>query len=80
MIPVGQKYVVTSHRNRTGVGNDWVLNRERIESLLPRAGCKLSIGGPSMPAGALIEENPLQYRENAAQRQAQRHTTTSQQR
>ena len=27
-------YVVTSHRIRTGVGNDWVLNRERIEDLL----------------------------------------------
>ena len=32
------KYVVTSHRIRTGVGNDWVLNRERIEDLLLRAG------------------------------------------
>ena len=35
------KYVVTSHRIRTGVGNDWVLNRERIEDLLLRAGHKL---------------------------------------
>lgn len=53
------KYVVTSHRIRTGVGNDWVLNRERIEDLLLRAGYKLSIDEPSMPTGALIEENPL---------------------
>jgi hypothetical protein len=41
------------------VGNDWVLNRERIEDLLLRAGYKLSIDEPSMPTGALIEENPL---------------------
>jgi hypothetical protein len=53
------KYVVTSHRIRTGVGNDWVLNRERIEDLLLRAGHKLSIDEPSMPVGALVEENPL---------------------
>ncbi|MGH9197584.1 MAG: hypothetical protein ACRD1T_17805, partial [Acidimicrobiia bacterium] len=54
------KYVVTSHQMRTGVGNDWVLNRERIEHLLLRAGHKLSIDEPSMPTGALIEENWLQ--------------------
>ena len=53
------KYAVTSHRIRTGVGNDWVLNRERIEDLLLRAGVKLSIDEPSMPTGALIAENPL---------------------
>ena len=53
------KRVVTSHRIRTGVGNDWVLNRERIEDLLLRAGHKLSIDEPSMPTGALIAENPL---------------------
>ncbi len=51
--------VVTSHRIRTGVGNDWVLNRERIEDLLLRAGHKLSIDEPAMPTGALIAENPL---------------------
>jgi hypothetical protein len=53
------KYSVTSHRIRTGVGNDWVLNRERIEDLLLRAGHKISIDEPSMPVGALVEENPL---------------------
>jgi len=53
------KVLVTSHRIRTGVGNDWVLNRERIEDLLLRAGHKLSIDEPSMPTGALVEENPL---------------------
>jgi hypothetical protein len=53
------KHVVTSHRIRTGVGNDWMLNRERIEDLLLRAGHKLSIDEPAMPTGALIEENPL---------------------
>jgi hypothetical protein len=53
------KYVVTSHRIRTGVGNDWVLNREAIEDLLLRAGHKLDIDEPHMPTGALVEENPL---------------------
>jgi hypothetical protein len=53
------KYVVTSHRIRTGVGNEWVLNRERVEDLLLRAGYKLSIDEPEMPMGALIAENPL---------------------
>ena len=59
--PKGYKpeYVVTSHRIRTGVGNDWVLNRERVEDLLLRAGVKLSIDEPSMPTGALVAENPL---------------------
>ena len=54
------KYVVTSHQMRTGVGNDWVLNRERIEDLLLRAGHKLSIDEPAMPTGALIADNWLQ--------------------
>ena len=53
------RYVVTSHRIRTGVGNDWVLNRERVEDLLLRAGYKLDIDEPTMPTGALVEENPL---------------------
>lgn len=53
------KYVVTSHRIRTGVGNDWVYNREAIEDLLLRAGHKLDIDEPEMPTGALVEENPL---------------------
>jgi hypothetical protein len=53
------KYVVTSHRIRTGVGNDWALNRERVEDLLLRAGHKLDIDEPHMPTGALVEENPL---------------------
>ena len=30
-------------RIRTGVGNDWVLNRERVEDLLIRAGVKIAI-------------------------------------
>ena len=59
--PKGYKpdHIVTSHRIRTGVGNDWVLNRERVEDLLLRAGVKLSIDEPSMPTGALVAENPL---------------------
>jgi hypothetical protein len=53
------EYVVTSHRIRTGVGYDWKLNRERIEDLLLRAGYKLDIDEPTMPTGAIVEENPL---------------------
>jgi hypothetical protein len=53
------KYVVTSHRIRTGVGNEWTNNRERVEDLLLRAGVKLDINEPVMPSGALIQENPL---------------------
>ena len=45
------KYVVTSHRIRTGVGNDWVMNREAIEDLMLRAGAKLDIDEPIMPTG-----------------------------
>jgi len=53
------KYVVTSHRIRTGVGNDWTLNREKVEEAILRAGGKISIDEPTMPTGALVEENPL---------------------
>jgi hypothetical protein len=53
------KYIVTSHRIRTGVGYDWTLNRERVEDLILRAGHKLDIDEPAMPTGALVEENPL---------------------
>jgi hypothetical protein len=53
------KYVVTSHRIRTGVGNDWTLNREAVESVIMRTGVKLEIDEPRMPTGALVEENPL---------------------
>jgi hypothetical protein len=53
------KYVVTSHRIRTGVGNDWVYNREKIEDLILRSGKKLDIDEPEMPTGALVGENPL---------------------
>jgi hypothetical protein len=53
------KYVVTSHRIRTGVGNDWSLNREAVENVIMRTGVKLDIDEPRMPTGALVEENPL---------------------
>jgi hypothetical protein len=53
------KYVVTSHRIRTGVGNDWALNREKVEDAILRAGHKIEIDEPEMPTGALVEENPL---------------------
>jgi hypothetical protein len=53
------KYVVTSHRIRTGLGNDWTYNRERVEDLILRAGVKIDIDEPEMPTGALVAENPL---------------------
>ena len=53
------KYVVTSHRIRTGVGNDWSLNREAIEGLVLRAGVKLDINEKEMPTGALVDEGAL---------------------
>ena len=51
--------IVTSHRLRTGVGNDWALNRERVEDLLLRAGHELDLDDPRMPSGALIDDNTL---------------------
>ena len=51
--------IVTSHRLRTGVGNDWVLNRERVEDLLLRRGHQLDLDHPQMPTGALIDDNTL---------------------
>ena len=53
------KYVVTSHRIRTGVGNDWALNREKVEDVILHAGTRIDIDEPNMPTGALVEENPL---------------------
>jgi hypothetical protein len=53
------KYVVTSHRIRTDVGNMWALNREKVEDVILRAGGKIDIDEPAMPTGALVEENPL---------------------
>ncbi len=59
--PKGYKpdYVVTSHRIRTDVGNQWALNREKVEDAILRAGHKIDINEPRMPTGALVEENPL---------------------
>jgi hypothetical protein len=53
------KYAVTSHRIRTDVGNQWALNREKVEDVILRAGHKIDINEPAMPTGALVEENPL---------------------
>ena len=36
---------VTSHRIRTGVGNDWLLNREKVEDYLLRQGYDLDLHG-----------------------------------
>jgi hypothetical protein len=59
--PKGYKpeYVVASHRIRTDVGNQWALNREKVEEVILRAGNKIDINEPTMPTGALVEENPL---------------------
>jgi hypothetical protein len=59
--PKGYKpeYVVTSHRIRTDVGNQWALNREKVEDVILRAGHKIDINEPRMPTGALVQENPL---------------------
>jgi mono/diheme cytochrome c family protein len=59
--PKGYKpeYVVTSHRIRTDVGNQWTLNREKVEDVILRAGHKIDINETRMPTGALVEENPL---------------------
>jgi hypothetical protein len=59
--PKGYKpeYIVTSHRIRTDVGNQWALNREKVEDVILRAGHKIDINEPAMPTGALVEENPL---------------------
>lgn len=53
------KYIVTSHRMRTSVGQEWVLNREAVEDVLLRAGYKLDIDERRMPTGAIVEENPF---------------------
>jgi mono/diheme cytochrome c family protein len=59
--PKGYKpdYVVTSHRIRTDVGNQWALNREKVEDAILRAGHTIDINEARMPTGALVEENPL---------------------
>ena len=51
--------IVTAHRLRTGVGNDWLLNREAVEDRLLRAGYDLDLHEKQMPAGAWIDENTL---------------------
>ena len=51
--------IVTAHRLRTGVGNDWALNREAVEDRLLRAGYDLDLYEETMPTGALIDDNTL---------------------
>ena len=50
---------MTAHRLRTGIGNDWVLNREEVEDRLLRAGYDLDLHGTEMPADAWIDDNTL---------------------
>ena len=48
---------VTSHRIRTGLGNDWILNREKVEDYLLRQGYDLDLhGDESSLADAFMEE------------------------
>lgn len=51
--------LVTSHRLRTGLGNDWVMNRERVEDYILRAGHEVDVDAADMPNGALIDDNTL---------------------
>ena len=51
--------IVTAHRLRTGVGNDWVLNREAVEDRLLRAGYDLDLHATEMPADAWVDDNTL---------------------
>ena len=51
--------IVTAHRLRTGVGNDWVLNREAIEDRLLRGGYDLDLHATDMPPDAWIDDNTL---------------------
>lgn len=46
--------VVSSHRLRTGVGNDWDLNRTRVEDMLLRAGYPLELHEDQLPVGNLL--------------------------
>ena len=49
---------VTSHRIRTGVGNDWLLNREEVEDLLLRQGHDLNLEGDA-PIKAFLDEGAV---------------------
>ncbi len=51
--------IVTAHRLRTGIGNDWVLNREAVEDRLLRAGYDLDLNEAEMPADAWVDDNTL---------------------
>ncbi len=51
--------IVTSHRIRAGIDNEWGLNRERVEDILLRAGYQLDLDATRPPTGALVGENPL---------------------
>ncbi len=49
---------VTSHRIRTGVGNDWMLNREKVEDLLLRRGHDLPLEGDT-PLAPFLDEDAV---------------------
>ena len=48
---------VTSHRIRTGIGNDWTLNREKVEDLLLKQGIDLPLEGDAPLEPFLSEGN-----------------------
>jgi hypothetical protein len=47
--------VVSSHRLRTGGGNEWDLNRTRVEDMLLRAGYPLALDEDRLPIGSLLD-------------------------
>ena len=49
---------VTSHRIRTGIGDDWMLNREKVEDLLLRQGYDLPLDGDT-PLEPFLEEGSV---------------------
>ncbi len=48
---------VTSHRIRTGIGDDWMLNREKVEDLLLKQGVDLPLDGETPLEPFLNEAN-----------------------
>ena len=49
---------VTSHRIRTGIGDDWTLNREKVEDLLLRQGVDLPLDSET-PLGPFLNEGSV---------------------
>jgi hypothetical protein len=52
---VAPELVVSSHRLRTGGGNEWELNRTRVEDMLLRAGYPLDLDEARPPVGNVLD-------------------------